>query len=213
MFDIIFLSFNEVNADKNWKHLRTVMPFPFVRRVNGVVGILNAHQEAARQANTRYFYVVDGDSYVLPKFKFEFMPPKDSDTTYIWKTLNPINDLNYGYGGIKLFNRNKVINKRTMELDMTLSIGDDFSIQPTASITNFDTSPFETWKSAFRECVKLSQKTDDESKERLNIWKTVANGEYASYCLRGAIEGCKYGTQGKRLELINDFKWLAERFE
>lgn len=215
MFDIIFLSFNESNADKNWEHLKKCMPFPFVKRVDGVEGILNGHHMAAKWANTRYFYVVDGDNYVLPSFKFDFDPSKFStiDNTYVWLAENPLNDLVYGYGGIKLFKRESILDKSVMPLDMTLSIDTGFSIQQeVASVTKFNTSPFETWKSAFRECVKLSQKTDHESNSRLNTWRTTAKGKFASYCLIGANDGFKFGNNKNDLNLINDFKWLEERF-
>ena len=44
-------------------------------------------------------------------------------------------------------------------------------------ITKFTTGPFETWKSAFRECAKLASKVIDRQKEdetnaRLKTWTT-----------------------------------------
>ena len=70
LFDVIFLSYDETNADENFEQLRKNMPFPFVKRINGVEGILNGHKAAASLSNTRYFYVVDGDSWVYPEFRF-----------------------------------------------------------------------------------------------------------------------------------------------
>ena len=106
MFDIIFLSYHETNADENWEHLQKCMPYPFVKRVDGVEGILNGHKAAAAISNTRYFFVVDGDSYVLPSFKFEFnvsgLTPLDIsggvdlDRTYVWRAKNPLNGLVFG---------------------------------------------------------------------------------------------------------------------
>lgn len=221
MFDIIFLSYNESNADKNWEHLKKCMPYPFVKRVNGVEGILNGHKAAAKFADTRYFYVVDGDSYVYPTFTFKLEPDKLETygrsfyhRTCVWRAKNPLNDLVYGYGGIKLFRKEAILNKDEMEMDMTLSI-DEFTIMDEeASITNFNTSGFETWKSAFRECVKLSQQPDAESLERLNIWTTKAKGKFAADCIMGARDGVRFSkNKNNSLKDINNFKRLREMYD
>ena len=223
MFDIIFLSYNESNADKNWEHLKKCMPYPVVKRVNGVEGILNGHKAAAMRASTRYFYVVDGDSYVYPSFTFDFdvSDPNlldlygyvDINRTYVWRAKNPLNSLVYGYGGIKLFRKEAILNKDEMEMDMTLSI-DEFTIMDeVASTTNFNTSGFETWKSAFRECTKLSQQYDAESQERLNIWTTKAKGKFAADCIMGARDGVRFSNKNNSLKDINNFKWLHEMYE
>lgn len=224
MFDIIFLSYNESNADANWEHLKKCMPYPFVKRVNGVEGILNGHRAAAKFANTRYFFVVDGDSHVLPSFKFDFNVSgpnvldiggqPDINRTYVWRAKNPLNDLVYGYGGIKLFRKESILNKDKMEMDMTLSIDEFTVIDEIASTTNFNTSGFETWKSAFRECTKLSQQFDAESQERLNIWMTKAKGKFAADCIMGAKDGVKFGKNKENsLKNINNFNWLREKYE
>ncbi len=224
MFDIIFLSYNESNADENWEHLKKCMPYPFVKRVDGVEGILNGHKAAAKFANTRYFFVVDGDSHVLSSFKFCFnvsgpiyldiFGDPGIDKTYVWRAKNPLNDLVYGYGGIKLFRKESILHKDKMEMDMTLSIDEFTVMEEIASVTNFNTSGFETWKSAFRECVKLSQQSDAESQERLNIWTTRAKGKFASDCLMGARDGVKYAkNKDNSLKKINNFKWLREMYE
>lgn len=224
MFDIIFLSYNESNADENWEHLKKCMPYPFVKRVDGIEGILNGHKAAARLANTRYFYVVDGDSYVYPSFTFDFNVSGSNslDTyghvginrCYVWRAKNPLNDLVYGYGGVKLFRKESILNKGEMEMDMTLSI-DEFTImEEVASVTNFNTSGFETWKSAFRECVKLSQQSNNESQERLNTWITKAKGKFAADCIMGARDGVKFSkNKDTLLKRINDFKYLRELYE
>ena len=155
MFDIIFLSYHETNANENWEHLKKCMPYPFVKRVDGVEGILNGHKEAAKIARTRYFYVVDGDSFVSPSFKFEFnisgpinldiSGSPSVDRTYVWRARNPVNDLVYGYGGIKLFRKQSILNKGKMEMDMTLSIDEFTVVNEEASETRFNTSPFDLY--------------------------------------------------------------------
>ena len=61
---------------------------------------------------------------------------------------------------------------------MTTSISRHFkTIKVVSNITAFNTGSFETWKSAFRECAKLSSKVIDRQKtgetdERPQTWTT-----------------------------------------
>ena len=64
--DIIFLSYDEPNAEKNYVDL--VNKVPWAKRVHGVDGSDAAHKECARQSETDRFISVDGDNIVDPKF-------------------------------------------------------------------------------------------------------------------------------------------------
>jgi hypothetical protein len=75
VYDIVFISYYEPNAEQNFDDLysrfNTVGVFgDRVKRVSNVKGIHNAHIEAAKLAKTSYFYVVDGDAKVVQDFKF-----------------------------------------------------------------------------------------------------------------------------------------------
>ena len=63
MYDIVFISYQEPNADENYNKL--LKRFPLAKRVHGVKGIHQAHIEAAKKACTKMFYVVDGDALIL----------------------------------------------------------------------------------------------------------------------------------------------------
>ena len=93
----------------------------------------------------------------------------------MWKCLIPINDLEYGYGGVKLPSTLLTRNMDKTTVDMTTSISNKFEvIQRNFNITKFNTDEWSTWKSAFRECAKLASKTIDrqdegETDERSNL--------------------------------------------
>lgn len=221
-YDVFFISYNEPNAEENWENLKS--RFPNAKRVHGVKGIHKAHMTAAEQSTTPMFWVVDGDSVVADNFNFDLVVPKyDEDIVHVWASTNPVNGLEYGYGGIKLLPRGKTLLVDETSSDMTTSISDKFRAVPTvANITNFNTDPFNTWKSAFRECVKLSSKAihgqvDTETEERLTVWCTVAKGKFSDYSLLGALDGKRYGQENAgnlpALSLINDFEWLKSRFQ
>ena len=225
MYDIVFISYHEPNAEENFNDLytryNTVGVFgDRVKRVKDVKGIHNAHVEAAKLANTSYFYVVDGDAKVVQDFKFAHTA-EETDVVHVYRSSNPINNLTYGYGGIKLLPTTLTLNMDTTTNDMTTSISDKFKVMNEVSnITAFNTDAFSTWKSAFRECAKLSSKTikgqkNDETEKRLHIWTTVGGDvPFGKYAIAGAIAGRDFGLSSQSdLQLINNFDWLKEQFD
>lgn len=236
MYDIIFISYNEPNADENYALLK--QRFPLAKRVNGVTGIHQAHVAAAKKSFTKMFWVVDGDAVILDSFNFDYVVPDwDLETVHVWSSRNPINDLTYGYGGVKLLPKQLTINMDTNTVDMTTSISTSFKPMPQESnITAFNTDPFNTWKSAFRECVKLSSNVipSDTLKHdappdkiadiherlttsRLHHWCTKwSNRPFSDYALKGALAGKEYGEKNasnpEALLKINDFTWLQDRW-
>ena len=222
MYDIVFISYQEPNADENYDKL--LKRFPLAKRIDGVKGIHKAHIAAAKKWFTKMFWIVDGDAHIVDSFNFDYEVPKHQlDHVHVWRARNSVNALVYGYGGVKLFPRRMTINMDVNKPDMTTSISGKFkAIQELANITVFNTDPFNTWKGAFRECVKLSslvidRQKDEETFKRLHTWctrgKTKPFGEYA---IQGALAGKAYGEENrnlpKNLQKINDFDWLLERF-
>lgn len=221
MYDIVFISYNEPNADDNWRSLKS--KYPMAKRIHGVKGIHQAHIVAATQCFTEMIWIVDGDAVILDDFKFDFVAER-TDFVYVWRSRNPINGLEYGYGGVKLFPRIATINMDTSKPDMTTSISKHFKPMPQVSnLTAFNTDPFNTWKSAFRECVKLSSKVidrqkDDETNARLQTWTTVGeSNQYGKFSIMGARAGVKFGITNKNnideLKKINDFEWIKSEFD
>ena len=220
MYDIAFISYNEVEADNNWQQLK--QKFPYAKRTHGVKGIHQAHIEAAKLAFTPMVYIVDADAHIVDNFNFSYIPPRiDRDAVHVWRSKNPINGLVYGYGGIKLFPRHATINMDTSKPDMTTSISNKFLLMDEVSNTTaFNVDEFSTWRSAFRECAKLSSKTidrqnEDETNERLKIWTTMGrDAPFGEYAIKGAVAGREYGiSNGADLQLINNFNWLKEQFD
>ena len=225
MYDIVFISYKEPNAEENFSDLyerfNTVTMFgDRVKRVKDVKGIHNAHVAAANKVSTSYFYIVDGDAVIVDDFNFDYTTD-DEDFVHVYRSINPINDLVYGYGGVKLFPTNLTKNMDTTTTDMTTSISKNFKIiNEVANITAFNTDPFNTWKSAFRECAKLSSKTirrqkNEETESRLKTWTTVGHDRpFGDYAMAGATAGMEFGlSRGSDLRLINDFDWLKKKFD
>jgi len=224
-YDIVFISYNEPNADENFECLLEQFPDRVIHRVHGITGIHQAHIEAAKVCDTSMFWIVDADAIIVDDFKFDYQVPRwQHDHVFVWRSQNPVNDLVYGYGGVKLFPTSMTINMDVSNTDMTTSISRKFNaIKKIANITSFNTGEFESWKSAFRECCKLSSKIidrqkDEETNNRLKIWCTVgADKPFGKYVIAGAKSGAAYGARyqgdNEALKKINDFDWLQEQFK
>ena len=226
--DIVFISYDEKNAQHHYAELLgRFSPFR-IKRVHGVTGILAAHRMAALLSNTQFFYVIDADAELIPEFNFDY-EQVDRRYVHIWFSRNPINGLEYGYGGVKMFHKSMFLGKDLdgckSIIDMSTSISEGIKLIPMVScVTRFNTDPFSAWRAAFRECTKLSSNLIDgciseENEQRLKVWTTVANPyePFHEECLRGAQEGKDFGTRfrDKReiLNKINDFDWLHRVFE
>lgn len=225
MYDIIFLSYGEHNADENWQTLK--QEFPNAKRIDGIKGIHEAHRKAACKSFTKMFWVVDADAKIINDFKFKihsaFREIRD-DTVYVWRAQNPVNGLIYGYGGVKLLPKKLVKNMIDDTCDVTTSVSDNFMPMPEISnVTAFNTDSFNAWKSAFRECAKLASKTidrqkDQETKKRLDTWCNVGtNKPFGIDAIKGAKAGKEFGEINKdnpcKLLKINDFDWLKEQYD
>lgn len=225
-YDIVFIAYNEEYADENYEKLirHAGVQHNNIHRIDGVKGIHQAHIAAAEIATTNMFYVVDADAIIDPQFRFNSMlSEKENDIVHVWRSRNPVNGLEYGNGGVKLLPRELTLNLDVNSADMTTSISSKFKVMPTVSnITKFNTSPFNTWRSAFRECVKLSSGVIHgneltESQVRLNTWLYQGgDAEFGEYAKGGASAGQWYGTTYKddptALSKINDYEWLEIQF-
>ena len=210
--DVVFISYNELNAEENWQ--RVLEKAPQAKRIHGVVGILEAHKEAAKIVSTDMFYVVDGDAYLTDDWTFDFQPSIfDRDCVYVWNSQNPLIPASYGYGGVKLFPTKIVKNAVKWGTDITTSIADKFQLQEGISnITQFNTDEYSTWRSAFRECAKLSKSKDPDAKRKLKQW-LIATGEFDTWARLGAEQGIEYAKKNKTVRQVNDYTWLAEQFK
>ena len=234
--DIIFLSYDEPNAEKNYADLCGKVPW--AKRVHGVKGSDAAHKACAALSETEYFVTVDADNIIDPKFleveidieKLKLTP----NHVFSWCGKVHVNGLMYGNGGLKLWTRKFVNEMKTHENSnpeytkgLVEFCFDDkyyqFNENYSESFTN--ATPFQAWRAGFREGVKMSldqgAKVKDlktiwwQNYDRLLIWSNVGadveNGEWSMY---GAREGA-YLTNCTDWDYANvrDFEWLTNEWE
>ena len=86
-----------------------------------------------------------------------------------------------------------------------------------ACTTKFNTDAYSTWRSAFRECVKLATSQDPDAQQRLGAWlHPVPNADFRHEAKLGAEQGNDYAGRNRgnitALELINNYAWLEEYY-
>ena len=215
-YDIVFLSYKEAGSTNAYERLTARFNATWVKDIEG---IFNAHKEAANRVNSDMFWVVDADADISDDFDFSYIPDVyDEEVVHVWASSNPITGEEYGYGGVKLFNTEQVRNATSWGLDFTTGLSKRFKAMPEVScVTRFNTDAYSTWRSAFRECVKLTLSTDPDSDSRLNGWlNPLASAKFWNQAKRGANEGKAFALENKdnleQLNNINDYNWLYERY-
>jgi len=108
-----------------------------------------------------------------------------------------------------------VLNNQGHGLDFTLD--DLHEVVPLLSGTaNYNTDPFSTWRTSFREVVKLKAEDTDIARERLDAWMNKGEGDFAEYSIQGAQNAAKYYDEVNgdfdALRLSYEWAWLKERF-
>jgi len=216
---VVFISCYEVGASRRFSAL---MPRLGERlaRVDGVVGIGNAHRAAASMSRTSMFYVVDGDNEVSDSFAFDFVPEVHQRSyTHVWHSKNPCIDITYGHGGVKLFPRSSVLAYSGSDLDFSTSVSAGLIVHPeVVSVEHFNESPLSAFISAFRESVKLTIINDEVSLSRLAAWKAPRPDSLnARFVKKGADMGQLFANyhcdNPSQLALINDYEFLSCVFE
>jgi len=234
--DIIFLSYDEPNAEKNYADLCSKVPW--AKRVHGVEGSDAAHKACADLSETEYFVTVDADNIVDPEFLNQEVDYEalglSAEHVFSWCGKLHVNGLMYGNGGLKMWTRKFVHSMKTHEHseegdergkvefcfdDKYYQFNDNFS----TSYTN--ATPWQAWRAGFREGVKMSldqgAKVDDLRKvwwqnyQRLLIWSQVgADVRHGIWSILGARQGC-YLTNCTPWDYANvrDFEWLNNFWE
>ena len=217
--DIVFLSNGESCAEENYKHLLHVTKNYKNRvvRVDSVNGRAAAYHAAAEASETPWMFTVFAKLKVNNRFDFNWQPDRlQIPKHYIFNALNPVNNLEYGHQGMIAYNKKLTLANPGRGLDFTLDDPHD-TIDILSGIATFNTDPYSTWRTAFREVIKLKSDFADISYERLQTWLTVGEGEYAQDCLQGAKDGVEYYDSVKgdpdQLKLTYEWSWLKKYYD
>ena len=231
--DIVFLSYDEPNAEKNYADLLTKVPY--AKRIHGVDGSDAAHKACADISETKHFVTVDGDTVIDPDFLNVVLDLDqlgvDDDYQFSWCGNIDINGLKYGNGSLKMWTKDFVANMKTHEntdgSDDTLIefcyFDNYYQLNENYSTSIISATPHQAWRAGFREGVKMSlnrgAKVEDianniwwQNYNRLLVWLNVgADVDNGLYAIMGARDGCqKILATDWDHSVTRDFKWLNE---
>ena len=235
-YDIIYLSYDEPNAEKNYADLCSKVPW--AKRVHGVEGSDAAHKACAELSETDRFITIDGDNIIRDGFLDQELVIEEyqvlESSVISWCGQNIINGLMYGNGGIKCWPKEYVLKMRTHEnadpnnkqaqVDFCWDVN---YIQQNSCFSDVynNATPQQAWRAGFREGVKMALDRGNKVKDaealrkshwknlhRLYIWTMIGadveNGQWAIY---GAREGL-YKTMCTDWDYVNvrDFEYLND---
>jgi hypothetical protein len=231
--DIVFLSYDEPNADLHYADLCNKVPW--AKRVHGIKGSDAAHKAAAELSETDWLITVDADNIVDSKFFNLEIVEDPTIQVYSWVASNRINGLLYGNGGLKIWRKDFILNMKTHEDSDSNRAQVDFcweegyqQFKECYSETVVIGSPFQAWRAGFREGVKMTlhdgirvppqeiqQRVWWHNIHRLRMWSTIGmheeNGKYA-------ILGARMGTYMTNCTdwdyvQVRDFEQLRKIYE
>jgi hypothetical protein len=100
-------------------------------------------------------------------------------------------------------------------LDFTLD-NEHEVVEMNSGIAMYNTDEFSTWRTSFREAIKLRADENQASKDRLDAWLNKGEGDFAQYSIQGAQHAVEYyeSVNGdlNKLRLSYDWPWLKEYF-
>lgn len=230
-FDVVFLSYDEPNADKNYADL--LNKAPWAKRVHGVKGFDAAHKAAAAAAETDRFITIDADNIVHEDFfSIEIeMDRINRHDVISWAGKNVVNGLVYGNGGIKLWPKHVVEQMRTHETAEETKAKVDFcwdiyyhQMNNIYCDVHNNGSAYQAYRAGFREGVKLAleggtvvdprrlkERVHDRNYKRLLVWASVGadveNGLWAMYGTRLGCYMANIARDSWDFTSVIDFEW------
>ena len=216
--DIIFIDNKESCANDNWNRLLSI--HPNAKSISGIKGRLDAYQAAAYQSDTPWFIAVFAKCHILDNFaELNWQPdfwqePKH----YIFHNRNLNTGLEYGHMAPIAYHC-QLMYENKGGLDMTLAQRHT-TVPITISETNLEGDDWLTWRTAFREVIKIlhygRENPSVENEYRLWAWRNVANGSNASMQKLAVKHAEEYyeacGGDEDALMLTSEWDWLGEHY-
>lgn len=211
--DVIFISNGEKLATKNLDQLKKFVPN--AKHINGINGRTAAYNAAAQASETDWFFAVFSKCWVHEDFDWNWQPDRlIGDQHYIFNAYNPVNDLSYGHMAVIAYNKRAVLSTKDIGLDFTLSARHT-SVPLLSCTAIYDESPYATWRTAFREVIKLKSSQDIASRSRLTQWLLVGKGQYGKWSIQGANDAIEFydSVNGDIDQLKKSYDWqFCEEF-
>jgi hypothetical protein len=219
--DIFFISYQELNAEVNWGQL--LRYHPNAKRIHGITGIDKIHLICDQLSTTEFFWTIDGDNWL--DRELVYTDPMNTDLI-MFKAIDPIHGGLTLLGGAKLWRKGSIVNRDMSKGDFSLNATQSKKVVDYSfSTTNYNRSPYDAWKTAFRHCVKLMSMIFRDRPNAKNLdtyiaqWESckTSNGYNADWAYKGFLDAREYtqlfDNNFDQLNKINDYSWLSKYFK
>lgn len=216
--DMVFISYDEPNAERNFQKLRERCPR--AKRVHRVKGFDAAHKAAARLSDTDIFITIDADNIdvdpTIVNSRIQ-VPNLSLNSVVTFSAMNRLNGLIYGNGGVKIWPKQLTLDMKSHETADSEDAATEFcwtldwhTDQRIASAIDVTSTPFQAFRAGVREGVKLMTPNGVSPKRaypdlplkdafRKHVWKGNAD-RLAIWCSVGAdVKNGLFAMYGARL--------------
>ena len=217
LLDIVYISNGEPDAENHYQHLlKTAKAGNKIHRIDRIDGRSAAYRAAAGVSTTAWFFAVFAKLEVNPDFDWTWHPDiKNSPMHYIFDAYNPVTGLKYGHMAMIAYNKMLTLETEYTGLDFVMTKAHDL-VPILSGTARYNQNPIVTWRTAFRECVKLQNNGSEESMDRLHTWLTMGREDFGNWSILGAQDAVMYyeSVRGQfdQLLLSYDWAWLNNFF-
>lgn len=237
-FDTFYLTYDEPDKENRWLMIKKVLPN--AHRVDGIKGFDKAHKYCAKLSSTSRLTIIDGDNSFIentaPRLEIDKKLLK-KNYIFSYSSINSINGLIYGNGGIKCWPKDLLLETNSHESSHEKESAVDFcftvpyyQMPHTPTISNVNITSFQAFRAGYREGVKMSLQKGlplDLKKDtnldqilyrgnlfRLKTWceigRDITNGIWAIYGARLGLFEILCNPQ--ILDHIRDYDWFSEKW-
>ncbi len=230
--DVFYVCFDEPSRSENWEQIKSILKK--AKKIEGIVGFDEALKTCARRSSTDHFFIIDGDNRILEdRLNSRPQLSEVSDQWILsWSSLNSMNALIYGNGGLKLWPKEVAINIKSHENagetgDQTdyCFVAKYYMVDDYVTETVVNGTPKQAFRSGFREGVKMSLQWGQQvslnmenfdsalgkqNRLRLKTWCEVGADVVNGYW---AVLGARLGLKMNAIDLfdhqaINSYEWI-----
>lgn len=231
--DTFYLTYDEPEKYTRFKEIKKILPN--IINIDGIKGFDKAHKLCAKKSKTKRLVIIDGDNSFITSPRQVNVSRELFNSNYVlsYYSVNSINGLIYGNGGIKSWPRDLLLNLKSHEESESEQDAVDFCfIAPyyqtseTPTISRVNITAKQAFRAGYREGIKMCL---DKGKPiryvhgdqldkmivknnffRLKTWcelgRDVPNGEWAIFgARRGALDILSHSEQ---FENIRDYDWF-----
>lgn len=235
--DTFYLTYDEPEKSTRFQEIKKLLPN--IINIDGIKGFDKAHKVCAQESKTERLVIIDGDnSFIISPDQVNISKELlSSNYVLSYSSVNSINGLIYGNGGIKSWPKDLLLKLKSHEESENEQDAVDFcftapyyQISETPTVSKVNITAKQAFRAGYREGIKMCldkgkpikyKKGDQLDKLivksnffRLKTWcelgRDVPNGDWAIFgARRGALDLLSHCDH---FQNIRDYDWFENRW-